>query len=582
MSKNNDNGKKDVNKPKSNKRKSNKLKKKEKSLLVDDNVIIPKVSRKAFKKLDVQDIEFIAMTYNDEIMSHDEKMDILTSKYGVKGRTIRDWWVKLGLSNPPNKLPPQLQKALFRSIDEDTDILLVTSAQNTTSINHNQWIGMNKYVDFLKKKYNLKAQIIVIPLRYRNPTSPTEDISIRNKRKQWWVDEVDENLYYNRIEFGDCVVDASAHIKPTKQNPLNGLDSIAGDNHFIVGSPRIHFKTIPRFRNDELRCMATTGSLTVKNYSKSMAGDNGAFNHSYGFTIIEKKKDGKCYPPRNIFVENSGEFIDLVHHYKNGKFKNNKKALALVMGDIHRKLLKKEVYEKTKEICKKIFPDRIVTHDVLDGYAFNPHEKEDTYVLRRKIVNGDNNVKEEVIQAVNFPQELLDAKMCNKVDVIESNHDAFLDRYIMKGKWKNDLHNSPAYLEYALIQQTVDLTEHGCIFGYLINKKYEDNDNVNYIQYGGRLRVMGVDLSLHGDAGSNGARGNVQTLKKLNRKTFTAHTHSPSIQDGNLCVGLSAEINQYYTRRGLSSHAHAHGLLLPNGKRQLLVFGDDFEVSYFL
>ncbi|BBI90680.1 DNA transfer protein [Tenacibaculum phage PTm1] len=470
----------------------------------------------------------------------------------------------------------------MRSIDDDTDILLVTSAQNTTSINYNQWNGMLEYSKFIEKKYKKKVQIVVIPVRYRNPTSPTEDISVKNKKQQWWVDEVDEYLYHNKIEFGDSVIDCNLPIRVTTQNPLNGLDSIAGDHHYIVGSLRHHFKIMPRFRGEELRAMATTGSLTVKNYSRSLSGSKGFFNHSYGFTIIEKKKDGTCHVPRCVSVEDNGNFTDLIHRHKNGKLKIIKKVDAMVMGDIHREVLDEKLMKATIKLTNALRPKAVVVHDVLDGYRFNHHEKKDMFILRQKIVEGKYLIKEEINQAVEFPQEVLDSIKCEKVYVIESNHDVFLDRYINEGNWKNDLHNSPAYLEYALIQQTINLKEHGNIFGYLVNTRYKDDDRIQYVKYGDVVKINRINVSNHGDAGVNGSRGNVQTFKKLNVRTITAHTHSPSIQDGNICVGLSAVLDQYYTRRGASTHTQAHALIHKTGKRQLVVFCDDYKISHFI
>jgi hypothetical protein len=58
-----------------------------------------------------------------------------------------------------------------------------------------------------------------------------------------------------------------------------------------------------------------------------------------------------------------------------------------------------------------------------------------------------------------------------------------------------------------------------------------------------------------------------------------AHTHSPILFNSVTVVGVSCNIDQYYTRRGLSSWAYAHSIVHPNGKNQLLVLGDDLKIS---
>ena len=465
-------------------------------------------------------------------------------------------------------------------IDEDADIILVTSAQSKTAINSSQFKSMKRYAKFLTKTYNKKVEIVVLPLRYRNPTSPTEDIS--KTKTEFYDDEVLPYLYYNKIKFGDAIISGDSHINATAKEPLNGFDSIQGDNHLILPSPRIHFKTQPRYRNEALRAMLTCGTITNKNYSRSRAGDNGEAHHTYGFAIIEKKDDGVCHIPRNIYIDGDGGFIDLIHNVTPKEVTINNTCKSITWGDIHAKLLDETIYKETKKLCNLIKPDTHILHDVLDGSTFNPHERKDTFIMRRKILRGEHLIKEEVDQAIKFPKRVL--KECGgggTVHVVESNHDVFLDRHINDMDWKKDLHNSDAYLKYAKIQQTIDLEKYGNIYGYLLTKKYK-NDKIKYLKYGSSFKIANFELAAHGDCGVNGSRGNIRQFKRLNTKMIHGHNHSPIIMDGVTSVGLTAILEQYYTRRGMSTHANAHSLIHNNGKRQLLVFGDDKKISEFI
>jgi hypothetical protein len=129
----------------------------------------------------------------------------------------------------------------------------------------------------------------------------------------------------------------------------------------------------------------------------------------------------------------------------------------------------------------------------------------------------------------------------------------------------------------ALIQQTVDLREYGSIYGYMIKREF--GDEVNYINYGESLKIGGYECGMHGDHGANGARGSQNTFSKMNTKMITGHTHTPAIMDGHTQVGVTCNLEQYYTRRGLSSWAHAHSLVHANNKNQLLVFGNDYKFT---
>lgn len=537
-----------------------------------------KVKKIKFKDLTEEHKDYIRMTYYDDELTHKEKMEILTKKFGVEGRTIRGWWLnKMNLQKESSKLPKQLIEARDRNLPSNTEVLLVTSAQNETPINHKQLASMLMYKDFLTNKLNKEANIAIIPVRYRNPTTPTEDQD--KKKDMWWVDEVKNNLYYQKLEFGDTTIAADTHISPTAKNPLTSLEALANDGHLILGSFRIHFKTLPRLRNTPLRTMSTTGSITRKNYSRSKAGDTASIHHSYGFSVIELKDDGTCHVPRNVYVTDDGEFTDLCYKVTPDGVTEVDGVEAIVWGDIHREILDKNIYDKTKKLCDILKPNIHVLHDLFDGARVNPHERKDTFIRRRKIAQGKYLIEDEVNQALKFPKKVLKECGGKEVYVVQSNHDEFLDRHINDMDWKKDLHNSPAYLKYATIDQTVDKEEYGNIFGYLLYEKYGRKNKVKYLRYGDSLIVRGFNLAMHGDHGTNGSRGNITQYKRLNFKMIHGHNHTPTIMDGVTSVGLTGHVKQYYTRKGVSSHAYAHALVHKNGKRQLLVFDDNGEIS---
>ena len=67
-----------------------------------------------FKDLTDENKDYIRMTYYDEGLNHKEKMEILSSKFGVEGRTIRNWWLnKMDLQKPSSRLPSQLVLSLI-------------------------------------------------------------------------------------------------------------------------------------------------------------------------------------------------------------------------------------------------------------------------------------------------------------------------------------------------------------------------------------------------------------------------------------------------------------------------------------
>lgn len=529
-----------------------------------------------FKELTPEDKEYLKLVYHDSHMKHDEKMEILSNKFGASGRTIRRWWKEeLHLTELYVDLPKQLVDCMNREIPEKTDIILFTGAQNKTGINKQFLNNLETYADYLRGK-GFNVEIVISPQRYRNPTNPVEDG--QKRAELWWVDELKPYLHYGRIQFGDTKIVTSSRIRPTAKEPLTGYEVLAKDNHLVLPHSKIHFKTLPRFKQDPLRTMSTSGYVTRRNYSDSKAGETAWEHHAYGFVIIEKKKDGTCHIPRNVKVKDDGSFIDLIFSVKDKEVEIIDTADGMVLGDIHASEVNLDILNETFSIMEMLRPKNTILHDLFDGSTVNPHEVKDMYIQKKKIKNKAYLIDQEINHSFDVVRSIL--PYTDKVHVSLSNHDVFLDRLINDGNWKKDLHNSHNYLRYALIQQTEDIEKHGTIYGYLLNEEFDGE--VKYLNYDDSLKIQGYECALHGDNGTNGSRGSYKQFSRLNTKMIHAHQHSPVLHNGVTCVGVTCNIKQYYTRKGLSSWAYAHSVIHPNGKNQLLVFGDDYKISSLL
>lgn len=514
-----------------------------------------------YKDLTKAQIEYIRHIYYSE-RSHKEKTDILGDKFGISERSVRRWWAKLDLNKISSDLPPQLQIAEKRNLRKNTKVLLVTTAQNKTCINKDFLKNLEAYRDFIGDS----AEIVVIPSRYRNPTSNTDD----DAQSDWWDEDVQDYLFYGKVELGDTLISADSRISPTASEPLNGYELLANKGHLILGHSRQHLRVIPRLRIEPLRIMCTTGYATVKNYSKSKAGNIGFAHHSTGFVIVEEG-----LVPRVVKATDDGDFTDIVYEVSSGQVNKINKSLGFVLGDIHARQLNKDFFKITMDWSKKLNPEIHVCHDVFDGSTVNPHEAKDMFTQRLKIAQGKHLIEDEVEEALNVIEEIKGC--CSNVKVVEANHDLFLQRHIDNESWKKDLHNSPAYLKYALIQQTVDLREYGNIFGYLIHERFKGE--VEYVKMGDSLRIGSYECGQHGDFGSNGAKGNIKSFSRLNVKLIHGHVHSPAMHNNVTAVGVTANLHQHYNRKGFSSWAYAHSVIHENGKNQLLIFTDDYKLT---
>lgn len=526
--------------------------------------------KKNFKDLTESDIEYIKALYYSGV-SHNEKIDLLSERFGVVGRTIRGWWQRLQLGDSDSiSLPKDLKEAIKREVPENVDILLVTSAQNKTVVNGPMLKNMKAYCKFIEENFGLKTHIMVIPARYRNPTSPVE--SVGNKVDEWWDSHISNMLYYNKIAFGDTLISADSRVRPTASMPLNGYETMCGENHLVIGHPRLHLKVLPRFKGEKLRVMTTTGFVTVKNYSRSKSGDKGFVHHSYGFVMLEKKKSGTCLAPRPVKVNGDGTFTDVRYYVENEQVTTIDSCAGFIYGDIHHREVNQDKMGMSALLVDTLKPKNIVFHDLFDGSTVNPHEQDDLFIKKLKIKQGLNLIDDEVEEAISFLENYREEFEGN-IYVVQSNHDDFLDRHVNKFNWKNDLHNSEAYLKYATIQQSVDLRESGNIFGHIIKQRL--GGTVTYLKNCDPLKINTYQCGYHGDYGINGARGNIMSFKTLNSKMIHGHGHSPMMLDGVTMVGVSCNLWQYYNSHGMSSWAYCDSIIHDSGKNQLIIYDEN-------
>jgi len=520
-----------------------------------------------YKELTPEEIEYLKHVYYLDV-SHKEKMEILCKKFEIGERTVRKWFLKFGLTKSVSNLPPQLKKAQDRALEKDTKILLVTAAQNKTAINQDFFANLKTYQDYIQTVLGKKTEIVIIPSKYRNPTSNVEDK--KTKANDWWADEIENYLFYGKLDFKGTLVSCDSRISPTAKEPTMGYEILASNNHLVLAHSKIHFKTLPRFRKEPLRCITTTGYMTSKNYSLSKAGEVAFENHAYGFVVVE---EGVC--PRNVKVKSDGSFTDIIYSTKDGQTSKIENSLGFVWGDIHARVINRDFLNETKKLVALLNPEKSVLHDVFDGSSINPHESKDMFIQRLKITQNKHLLEDEVTECLDLIEEIKGC--CGEVWISEANHDNFLSRHIDDVNWKKDLHNSPAYLKYAYIQQTVDLREYGNILGYLINQRF--GDSVKYMKMGDSMYIADYQCALHNDFGANGSKGSTKGFGRMNLKLIGGHSHSPMLYNNVTTVGVSCDLEQWYNRKGLSSWAYAHSVIHDNGKNQLLVFTDDYKLS---
>jgi hypothetical protein len=451
-----------------------------------------------------------------------------------------------------------------RPIRQGVQTFIITAAQNATPIHEDFWACLQT------ARKALDAELLVVPLRYKNPTSRW---TASQANEEIWDVAVRNYLYNTRLRLNkNLVLLGDIKTQPTATNPVEGFESITGGESAILAHTRLQLRSVATPANKMAKIVTTTGACTVANYTDSKAGKKGEFHHALAAIIVEI--DSGIFHMRHVHYDTkSKSFTDLETRYTVGGVVRAPRPLALVMGDTHVDFVDPEVVEATDEMIAMLEPELLVWHDLLDGYSCNPHHIGNPFNAAAKRDSGMGDVKAEVMRAI----EHVRAKTpddCVSV-VVSSNHDNFLGRWIINNDWREiDPINHDFYLETALMMRRgtkmgTGGTQTPNPFKYWLERELKDNDKFDCLGGDESYVAGGVELSLHGDRGPNGARGSARNLRRIGVKTIVGHSHSPAIEEGCYQVGTSTRLRLEYNG-GPSSWLNCHCLLHADGKRQLI------------
>jgi hypothetical protein len=455
-----------------------------------------------------------------------------------------------------------------RPLRPGTKTFIITAAQNATPLHDDFWACLQT------ARKALNAELLVVPTRYKNPTSHW---TASQKNEETWDSRTVPYLWNTRVALNkNLVLLSDIKTQPTASEPLRGFESITGAESAILAHTKLQLISVATPSNKMAKIISTTGACTVPNYTDSKAGKLGEFHHALAAVIVEV--DGPIFHIRHVnYDKKTQSFTDLETRYRAKRAVRAPAPLALVMGDTHVDFVDPAVTAATDEMIAMLEPQTLVYHDLLDGYSCNPHHSKNPFAGIAKQRSGHDDVREEVQRAIQFVKDHTPAD--TKAIVVDSNHNNFLRRWIDDNDWRKiDPVNREFYLETAhkmakLTKLGTGGTETPAPFKLLFDEQ-APNGGLYVCLAGDDSYVLGgVELSLHGDRGPNGAKGSARNLRRIGVRSIVGHSHSPEISEGCYQVGTSTRLRLEYNG-GPSSWLNAHCLLHADGKRQLVVIVD--------
>lgn len=476
--------------------------------------------------------------------------------YGNNGKTLK--------TGPA----PRFQRKL-----KSTQVYIMTSAQNATPVHPDAWACMQQL------RRHRKAELLVIPIRYKNPTSRWSASQANADR---WAAEVTPFLWNVRRQLNpNLVLLGDVKTQPTCSDPVMGFESYSGASSAILGHTKVQLRTVAVPSNRMAKIITTTGACTVPNYTDSKAGRLGQFHHSLSCVVVEVV--GRKFHLRHVHYDARTKSItDLGTRYYANRVTRAPRPLALVMGDTHVDAIDPKVERATfgpAGMVATLKPRYLVWHDLLDAYSINPHHHGNPFISYAKAMAGRSDIQAEARRACQFVRKRTVGDMVSVI--VPSNHDDMLDRWLAGHDWKTSPVNAQFYLETALA--TVRGTSMGplgarypkalpMIFPRLVSSMAR----IRTLQVGEDFTLAGCGLGQHGHRGPRGSRGSIRNLRRVGLRSIMGHAHAPGIDEGAYQTGTSTRLQADYTIGSPSDWLNAHCWLHADGKRQLSFIIDGY------
>ncbi len=462
--------------------------------------------------------------------------------------------------------------ATFHKSDADVRRLerredfLVTCAVNNAPVNAGFLAACEEW------KAETGGAIIVNPVRYRNPK--TREEAEEAQEDEWWAPELDEYMLESELRPHEYLSLMPTKLQATTNNPLPPrISGMTKERSAVFGHPQLCMRTVATPQEDLPKILYSSGAITEKWYSDTLAGDLGHFHHTHSAVIAEVR--GKKFHLREVTWDGR-RFIDVDRSYAESGISDAPPAEALAMGDIHVGLEDPMVMEATfgeGGIVEAMKPKRLFLHDLCDGRAVNPHELNNR--LTRAAIDGKAGLDTELWAVGAWLENLPDT--FDEVIVVPSNHDEFLMRWLQAGENHVEPQNRKLYhyLSYKMLDEYVEGDGFPLVLELALRDRLERE--VRFLKVDESYQIMGIEMGMHGHLGPNGARGTIRNLSQIGTRSVVMHIHSPGIWQGVYMGGLSALYRHGYNR-GPSSWLQTHVAVLANGYRQMLhMISGDFR-----
>jgi len=397
-----------------------------------------------------------------------------------------------------------------------------------------------------------------------------------------WADEIAPYINDERCEVAPGLVWCGEWQRlPTVKRPLSGYETYTGRKSGIFPHVKYEMQSVPASKFEDTKFNFTTGTVTRRNYILKGAGLQATFHHGYGALLVAVDKDGDwfCYQ-LNATSDGVICFMDLM--VKDGKVTSGHRIEGLNLGDLHRQKMDPVANMLSAQMMTDLNPVHVFYHDVLNFGSRNHHDRKDPFKRFKRHVAGEEDVREEVAQVMDYLEERALFFPQSKHIIVDSNHDRALERWLREADWRDDPVNMLFYMEAAHAKLTsiaandneFHMLRHW--WEQMLSATTHEVENVRFLDEDESYVICedahgGIECGMHGHLGPNGSRGGAAAFAKMGRKANVGHTHQAGIYDGIMTAGTLSLFDLEYNR-GPSSWSHSVIVTYVTGKRAIYTF----------
>lgn len=403
-----------------------------------------------------------------------------------------------------------------------------------------------------------KAELVILPMRGIHHT---------HKHYSKLVEQMADK-FVTEYYVTDNLKILEAQIPPMAAQPCQIAKRLANQYNLIVAHPKQDMISLPTIHKNKPRTVISTGVLTTRKYPKTASGFKGELDAIVGGVILEiETKTNKVFW-RFVQSNHDGSFYDIGRHYTPDGGLKRVIPSYLYIGDIHPGFTENYAIRGTIDMARSLKIPEIGGGDWFDAYSISHHHKNNINVKVHKQERYDKlrSLKDELNNLGDELTKWTDLMPHTKIDIIQSNHNEHLNRYLHEQRFFDDAINYRISLELAAAYLD-DLDP----IKYWIDKNYPNLKNkINWLTRNTIKRVSSKSIlvSQHGDRGPNGSKSSNENAEWSFQDCVLGHTHSPSVLRGVFRVGTLALNMEYLS--GPSSWQVMNCIIYPNGARQMI------------